>query len=223
MPPSAPTSSTPSRPRVAKGYGTTPPAAASPGANAMPTIVDDFLTPGALATLQQHIQRRRGGRDVYGNLQDHPFLASVQRAAEVHFPAVTGLQQQQALLRFEGNTGLLHHDLNHRPDRVLSLLLYIDEPKLGGELVFPLLDTDGQPRAGPISHACQRLTSAGQLYSEDPALEAYILDHRSEFFTVPARTNTAVLFPSDDPLMWHFACPVEAGERSCVVIFYRHP
>ena len=189
----------------------------------MITIIEDFLSPDALATLQRHTRPRRGGRDVYGNLQDRPFLAPVQRAAEAHFPAVIGLVQQQVLLRFEGNTGLLHHDLNHRPDRVFSLLLYIDEPEQGGEIVFPLLAPDGQPRPGPIRQACQRLASVGQLYSEDAELESYILDNRAQFLTVPARTNTAILFPSDDPSMWHFACPVEAGERCCVVILYRRP
>ena len=189
----------------------------------MLTIIEDFLSPDALAALQRVTRSRRGGRDVYGNLQDRPFLASVQRAAEAHFPAVVGLVQQQVLLRFEGNTGLLHHDLNHRSDRVFSLLLYIDEPKRGGELVFPLLDPEGRPRSGPVQDACHRLASAGQLYSEDAALESYIVDNRECFFTVPARTNTAILFSSDDPSLWHFACPVEAGERCCVVIFYRRP
>ena len=189
----------------------------------MLTIIKDFLSPDALAALQRVTRPRRGGRDVYGNLQDRPFLASVQRAAEARFPAVVGLVQQQVLLRFEGNTGLLHHDLNHRPDRVFSLLLYIDEPKQGGEIVFPLLDPEGQLRAGPVWDACQRLASAGQFYSEDSDLERYIIDNRERFFTVPARTNTAILFPSDDPSLWHFACPVESGERCCVVIFYRRP
>ena len=132
-----------------------------------------------------------------------------------------GLILQQALLRFEARTGLLHHDLNHRPDRRFSVIFYIDVPQTGGEIVFPFFDAAGRPVDSPVTVRCRQLAAAGQLYAEEPELEGYIQQHRAQLLSLRPRANAAVGFPAHDPAAWHYACPVEHGERSCFVLFYR--
>ncbi|MFT4978739.1 MAG: hypothetical protein ACI8S6_004649 [Myxococcota bacterium] len=185
------------------------------------TIVDDFLFEDDLDHIRAVTRPQRGKLDVYGGLQEADFIRPLLRSAEANFEAVYGLELQQVLLRFEGNTGLLHHDLNHRPDRLLSLLYYIDEPDRGGEIIFPFFDASGAPTSSNITKTCTTLWASGQLYSKDPALEQQLLAERSKLLTVRARSNRAVLIRSDDPAAWHFVCPVEAGQRSCLVVFYQ--
>ncbi|MFT5680898.1 MAG: hypothetical protein ACI8RZ_001804 [Myxococcota bacterium] len=187
----------------------------------MVTIVDDFLPSAEFTRIRQLTRPRRGGRDVYSQLPDVPFLDPLQSAITARFPVVDGLSIQHILLRFEGQTGLLHHDLNGRPHRRFSLLFYIDVPTEGGQLIFPFFDDLGIPTDNPVTEACCLLHADGRLYSKDPALETYMIAHQDTLLTVPPRPNTAVFFASDDPATWHFACPVGAGERSCLVFFYQ--
>ena len=53
------------------------------------------------------------------------------------------------------------------------------------------------------------------------SLEDWLVAHRAEQVTVRPGANIAVLFPSDDLVMWYFVRPVEAGVCSCVVVFFR--
>jgi len=182
--------------------------------------VEDLLSADAFAEVLRITRPRRGKHDVYGNLQEKPFLRPILTAVREAFPEVSDKRMQQVLLRFEGRTGLLHHDQNHRPDRTHSLLYYVDQPERGGEVVFPFFDASGLPTENPVTRACRVLSARDKLYAEDPALEAWIVAHRDTLLTVTPRANSVLLFPSAHEPMWHYVCPVEAGHRSCVVIFF---
>lgn len=184
--------------------------------------VPDFLPEEAFARLHRFAQQKRGQKVVFGLSQDAFFLEPLFCAAERHLPAVRTLAAQNGLLRFEAHTGLLHHDLNYRPHRVLSLLYYLEAPQRGGELVFPFFSASGAPTTNPVTEACTQLHRAGQYFAKDPRLEAYMIEHRDRLWTIPVHPNAAIAFPSHDPTMWHFVCPIEAGLRSCIVVFY-HP
>lgn len=184
-------------------------------------IVADFLPAAVHAQLQQTARAQRGKQAVFGGLQDHPFTRPIREAAVARFAAVAGLALQQVLLRFEAKTGLLHHDHNHRPDRLQSLVYYIDEPHKGGEIVFPYFDPWGDPVWNPVTEACDALHEQGQFFTHDERLEAYIQSHRDALLLVPPRANSAVLFRCSAPELWHYVCPVESGERAAVVLFYQ--
>ena len=77
------------------------------------------------------------------------------------------------------------------------------------------------PTTNVVTEACEALYRSGTLFSEDANLEHYILENRSRLQTIPVRENTAIAFRSDDPSTWHFACPVEAGQRTCLVVFFK--
>lgn len=175
----------------------------------------DFV---ALLRLSQRAQRREV---VLGTLQEHPLLQPLLRAAEENFPVLQGQEIQQVLLRLEENTGRLHHDLNFCEERTFSLLFYVEEPERGGEILFPFFDAAGRPRACAITRLCQRLEAEGTFVVEDPALEAALIGLRGQVLTIRPRANGAILFRSPEPDLWHFVCPVEAGRRACVVVFYR--
>ncbi|MEL6347558.1 MAG: 2OG-Fe(II) oxygenase [Myxococcota bacterium] len=183
-------------------------------------IVHDLLSGPELAVARRFARARRGGPAVRGKQQDTPFGRRVLGAAHERFPELTGLLTQQVLLRFEGNTGLLHHDRNHREDRRFSLLFYLEAPQKGGEVVFPFFDPWGDPVWNPVTEACEGLHQQGTFFAKDPALESWMVDHREQLFTVQPRPNTAVLFACHKPELWHFVCPVEDGQRACVVAFF---
>ncbi len=187
----------------------------------MVTVIESFLPADDFRRLQQITRPRRGGRDVYGKLKDMAFLAATRRCIAARVPAAADLSIQQVLLRFEGRTGLLHHDLNGRPRRRLSLLLYIDVPAEGGALIFPFFDASGAPVDSPVTAACRARWAAGDLYSEDPLLAAYLTAHQERLLTLQPSPNSAVFFPSDDPAAWHFVSPVIRGHRSCLVFFFQ--
>ena len=184
-------------------------------------IIDDLLPEVALARLKRTTDTGRGKRDVHGNLQEKHFVQPVLAAAAARFPVLTDHPVQQVLLRFEGNTGLLHHDLNHRSDRRFSLLYYIDQPEEGGEIIFPFFDAAGAPTDNPVAAACRQLHASSQHYAEDPGLEDWLIAHRAALLSVTPRPNTAILLPCSHPSMWHFVCPVRSGQRACLVVFYR--
>lgn len=186
-------------------------------------VVHEFLPTPALRTLQRITETARGKGAVHGGLQDRRFMQPLLSEAAARFPGLAGLPVQQVLLRFEGNTGLLHHDLNHRPDRRFSLICYLTQPTDGGEIIFPFFDAAGQPTDNPVTAACRQLAAADQHYAEDPALEAWLTDHRGALLSITPRENTAVLVPCDHPSAWHFVCPVRSGQRACLVVFYRQP
>ena len=54
----------------------------------MVTIVEDFLPPMEFAHIQQITRPRRGGRDIYGQLKDKPFLDPLIAAVRARFPVV---------------------------------------------------------------------------------------------------------------------------------------
>lgn len=189
----------------------------------MLAVLDNFLPADAFSRLCQITLPQRGGANVYGELQDQPFLAPLLREAARRFPLLRGYVAQQALLRFEGRTGLLHHDLNHRPERRVSLLFYLEASTRGGELVFPFFDASGAPTSNPVTAACSRLYAQETYYTAEPALEAYLVANRDALLTFRPIPNTLIVFPSQDPAFWHFACPVEEGIRACIVVFYNQP
>lgn len=186
-------------------------------------IVPDFLPVEVHAALQQTAQAQRGQRTVFGGLQEHPFTLPVREQAAARFGVLSGLVVQQALLRFEGETGLLHHDHNHRPERRLSLVYYLEGPEKGGEIVFPYFDPWRDPVWNPVTEACDALHARGQFFTHDDALEDYIQANRDSLLAVPARANLAVLFRCSDRELWHYVCPVERGARAAIVLFYKEP
>lgn len=189
----------------------------------MLAVLDDLLPADVFARLCRITLPQRGGANVYGELQDQPFLAPLLQAASRRFPLLGGYVAQQALLRFEGRTGLLHHDLNHRPERRVSLLFYLEASARGGELVFPFFDASGAPTCNPVTEACSRLYAHETYYNADPSLEAYLVANRDALLTFRPVPNTLIVFPSQDPSFWHFVCPVEEGVRACIVVFYNVP
>jgi len=186
-------------------------------------VLPDFLSPSDHQQVLEIIRPQRKKRDVFGDLQEHPFLKPILQRATQRFEVLRRHHLQQALLRFEGYTGLLHHDRNHRPDRRYSLLYYIEEPQRGGEIIFPFFDTWGEPVWSPLTEACADLHERGQYFTRDAEIEAYLVAHKTQLLHFPAKANSAVFFACGNPEMWHFVCPVEEGNRACVVLFYTPP
>tara|TARA_Y100000593_G_scaffold42861_1_gene82042 strand:- start:20023 stop:21474 length:1452 start_codon:yes stop_codon:yes gene_type:complete len=147
-------------------------------------------------------------------------IALLDKAVKLQNPDIKNYKLKDAIYRYENKTGVLHHDLNRRDKRRYSLILYVEEPTEGGEIVFPFYDSNGNRTNNIVTEECEKLNDRKTYYSTTESSIDYINKNKNNLYSLSAMPNTAVILDNDNENLWHYACPVEEGNRSCIVLFW---
>ena len=105
------------------------------------------------------------------------------------------------------------------PQRVATLIIYIEEPEHGGETIFPLVRHNSSARPLHTPDEAEHFTRAQWAEGVCTAAEA-------PWLRVHPRKGTAVLFytllPDSklDPLSIHGSCPVIAGAKTVLQVWF---
>ena len=105
------------------------------------------------------------------------------------------------------------------PQRVATLIIYIEEPEHGGETIFPLVRHNSSARPLHTPDEAEHFTRAQWAEGVCTAAEA-------PWLRVHPRKGTAVLFytllPDSklDPLSIHGSCPVLAGAKTVLQVWF---
>ena len=148
-----------------------------------------------------------------------PAVEIVRRTAEKKFIELNNYSLRHALIKYEGKKSVLHHDLNTRPHRKFSLILYLIQSAAGGETFFPFFDRKGNLASNEITTACSELNKREQYSLNSPELEKLIINNKEDYLHFKPVANTAIGMRTENLNLWHFVAP-EKGERIAMILFW---
>jgi hypothetical protein len=191
-------------------------------------IIDDFLPDDdfnlVLNSITQQERRTFVASDGEGwrtnNEDTNNIVSLINKTSERAKPDLLNFMLKDVIYRYENKAGGLHHDLNKRKNRRYSLILYLEEPIAGGEIVFPLYDSNGREARNPVKESCEDLHKKGVHFNTDESLVTFINKNKNNLYSQGPRANLAIILDNTNERLWHYVCPVEEGFRSCVVMFW---
>jgi hypothetical protein len=123
-----------------------------------------------------------------------------------------------SILRISGPRyqGSLHHDKNVNTKRRLTVILYLNTPEEGGELIFPCYDKQQQPVYNELTHQLIERVKKHQFYADHADSD---LDAGNAWMIKPV-VNRAVIINDLNPMTWHKGLQVNQGFKMAYIAFF---
>jgi len=192
-----------------------------------PEVINNFLPQEDFNKLSSHINSRPretsiasdGEGSLTSNAEVNKHIITIENSFRQVKQDLDDYELKDVLFRYENKTGFLHHDLNRRGKRKYSLILYTQESREGGEIVFPFYDSSLNKTTNAVTETCSRLHKEKKYVSTDENLNKFIIENKNKLYSLKPKRNLGVIIDNDNNNLWHFVTPT-SQERSCAVLFW---